>query len=79
MLSQEWPTGILQFWSASAVASSENPTAHREERQIIDSLIDDMGAQSFPASDPPAWDTVSSRLEEIREHPTAPPHSTIRA
>ena len=36
----------------------------REERQMIDSLIDDMGAQSFPASDPPAWGAVSSRLED---------------
>lgn len=37
-----------------------------EERQAIDSLIDDMGAQSFPASDPPAWGAVSSRLEETK-------------
>ena len=34
------------------------------ERQAIESLIDDIGAQSFPASDPPAWGVVSSRLEE---------------
>ncbi len=37
-----------------------------EERQMIDCLIDDMGAQSFPASDPPAWGAVSSRLEETK-------------
>ena len=34
------------------------------ERQMIDSLIDDMGAQSFPASDPPAWGAVALRLED---------------
>ncbi len=42
-------------------------------RQAIESLIDDIGAQSFPASDPPAWGVVSSRLEESsREAPTPP-------
>jgi hypothetical protein len=30
----------------------------------VDRLIDEMGAQSFPASDPPAWGTVSSRLDQ---------------
>jgi hypothetical protein len=34
------------------------------ERQAIETLIDDIGAQSFPASDPPAWGVVASRLEE---------------
>jgi hypothetical protein len=33
---------------------------------MIDRLIDEMGAQSFPASDPPAWGTVSSRLDQTR-------------
>jgi hypothetical protein len=40
---------------------------------MIDSLIDDMGAQSFPASDPPAWGTVSSRVEETKQHLTNSP------
>jgi hypothetical protein len=35
-------------------------------QQMIDRLIDEMGAQSFPASDPPAWGTVSSRLDQAR-------------
>ena len=32
--------------------------------KAVDRLIDEMGAQSFPASDPPAWGTVSSRLDQ---------------
>jgi hypothetical protein len=34
--------------------------------QTIDKLIDEMGAQSFPASDPPAWGIVSARLDQVR-------------
>ena len=41
-------------------------STYQVERQMIDSLMDDMGAQSFPASDPPAWGAVSSRLEESK-------------
>jgi hypothetical protein len=46
--------------------------AHSE---AIERLIDEIGAQSFPASDPPAWGVVSARLEEAalaskqRKHP----------
>jgi hypothetical protein len=39
-------------------------------RQKVEALIDDMGAQSFPASDPPAWGVVASRLEQAeRDEP----------
>jgi hypothetical protein len=34
-------------------------------RQTIEMLIDEIGAESFPASDPPAWGVVSSRLEQV--------------
>ena len=33
-------------------------------QQTIDMLIDEIGEQSFPASDPPAWGAVSSRLNQ---------------
>lgn len=33
-------------------------------QQVIDFLIDELGEQSFPASDPPAWESVSSRLRQ---------------
>ena len=35
--------------------------------KAVDRLIDEMGAQSFPASDPPAWGTVSSRLDQANQ------------
>jgi hypothetical protein len=36
----------------------------RQAQRVVDSLIDAMGAESFPASDPPTWGTVFSRLEQ---------------
>jgi hypothetical protein len=33
-------------------------------RQTAEMLIDEIGAQSFPASDPPAWGVVAARLEQ---------------
>ena len=35
--------------------------ANQARQQAIERLIDEMGAQSFPASDPPAWGAVSSQ------------------
>jgi hypothetical protein len=34
-----------------------------EVRRSVEVLIDEMTEQSFPASDPPTWGTVSTRLE----------------
>ncbi len=39
---------------------------NQTRQQTIDLLIDELGTQSFPASDPPAWGSVSSRLEQAR-------------
>jgi hypothetical protein len=35
-------------------------------QQMIEMLIDEIGRQSFPASDPPAWGAVSSRRDLAR-------------
>jgi hypothetical protein len=38
-----------------------------QKRGAVEMLIDEIGSQSFPASDPPAWGVVSSRLEEASQ------------
>lgn len=40
--------------------------ARQASRQSIETLIDEIGAQSFPASDPPAWGTIATRLEQAK-------------
>ena len=47
------------------------------QRQLADCLIDEMGEQSFPASDPPAWGGVSARLD--RTKPDAAPVQSARS
>ena len=44
---------------------------NQAQKQTIDKLIDEMGAQSFPASDPPAWGAVSSQLDEAKRDAVA--------
>jgi hypothetical protein len=34
-------------------------------RRAVEALMDEMLAQSFPASDPPTWDTAADRVERI--------------
>jgi len=38
-------------------------------QRTIEMLIDEIGAQSFPASDPPAWGVVTSRLARADDGP----------
>jgi len=35
------------------------------ERRATEQLIDEIVSQSFPASDPPAWGAVASRLRAL--------------
>ena len=41
-----------------------NPGINQASQQAIDIMIDEIGEQSFPASDPPAWGTLSLRLDQ---------------
>lgn len=40
--------------------------AAEESRRWLERMIDDINAQSFPASDPPAWGIVATRLEQVK-------------
>ena len=46
--------------------SGGREAARQASRQSIETLIDEIGAQSFPASDPPAWGTIATRLEQAK-------------
>ena len=41
----------------------EAPRAAIDERSAVEHLIDDILSDSFPASDPPTWDSAARRIE----------------
>jgi hypothetical protein len=54
--------------SASATPPGVLPETYRGPgREAVERLIDQMGDQSFPASDPPTWGVIRARLGRSRE------------
>jgi hypothetical protein len=45
-------------------AQDQSEAARNARRRNIERLIDETVAQSFPASDPPAWGVIASLLDE---------------
>jgi len=50
-------------------------TGDDQDLEAVEMLIDQMGEQSFPASDPPAWGVLRARLDLARKD--AQPHGDI--
>lgn len=63
------PLSHLRYNESMEVAMRDKTTRMSDaERRRIERLIDEIVAQTFPASDPPAWGAVAALLErEDRE------------
>jgi hypothetical protein len=55
--------------SASGSDHGDHEAARQARRRSIEALIDDIGTQSFPASDPPAWGAVAELIEQAKRDP----------
>lgn len=59
-----WVGGSMKPDKTGPRLGGGNTEASQIHREAVEMLIDEIGAQSFPASDPAAWGVVGSRLEE---------------
>ena len=48
------------------------------ERRALEAMMDEILADSFPASDPPAWSTAAGRLKHIADREPPELRSTVR-
>jgi hypothetical protein len=53
--------------SAGGKVQNDSDAAREARRLEIERLIDETVAQSFPASDPPAWGVIGHLLEQQEE------------
>jgi nucleotide-binding universal stress UspA family protein len=57
--------GLARLLAVPVLVVPAAVTGPSRRREAVEALIDDIGAQSFPASDPPAWGTVRNRLKGV--------------
>ena len=46
-------------------AEMAEPNSATARRRDVETMVDDMLAESFPASDPPTWDTAADRIDKL--------------
>ena len=57
--------GLARLLAVPVVVVPAAVTDPAGRREAVEALIDEIGSQSFPASDPPAWGTVRDRLKGV--------------
>ena len=57
--------GLARLLAVPVLLVPSTVTASSGTRDAVEALMDEIGSQSFPASDPPAWGTVVDRLKGV--------------